>query len=141
MRNLPCGFYISLVNVRTMRKIVQIFVAFSEKLNFTNKNAASEMILPHCNKTSVIYSFLVPDFSFKTDAIANQTTKCDLYCVSLSLVSFSAGFQWVSPSPLTVSIKFIYSENATKIRGSQLYQIANLRANWIPFFTARLSKD
>ena len=141
MRNLPCGFYISLVNVRTMRKIVQIFVAFSEKLNFTNKNAASEMILPHCTKTSVIYSFLVPDFSFKTDAIANQTTKCDLYCVSLSLVSFSAGFQWVSPSPLTVSIKFIYSENATKIRGSQLYQIANLHANWIPFFTARLSKD
>ena len=135
MRNLPCGFYISLVNVRTMRKIVQIFVAFSEKLNFTNKNAASEMILhTNCTKTSVIYSFLVPDFSFKTDAIANQTTKCDLYCVSLSLVSFSAGFQWVSPSPLTVSIKFIYSENATKIRGSQLYRIAKFDLTTGPHF-------
>ena len=111
MRNLPYGFDIYLVSVKTMRKIVQIFVAFSEKLNFTNKNAASEMILhTNCTKTSVIYSFLVPDFSFKTDAIANQTTKCDLYCVSLSLVSFSAGFQWVSPSPLKVSIKSIYSK-------------------------------
>ena len=75
MRNLPCGFCISLVNAKTMRKIVQIFVAFSEKLNFTNKNAASEMSLPHCTKTSVIYLFLVPDFSFKTDAIVNQTQK------------------------------------------------------------------
>ena len=34
MRNLPHGFDICLVNVKTMRKIVQIFVAFSEKLNF-----------------------------------------------------------------------------------------------------------
>ena len=31
---LPHGFDIYLVNVKTMRKIVQIFVAFSEKLNF-----------------------------------------------------------------------------------------------------------
>ena len=29
-------FDIYLVNVKTMRKIAQIFVAFSEKLNFTN---------------------------------------------------------------------------------------------------------
>ena len=35
MCNLPHGFDIYLVNVKTMRKIVQIFVAFSEKLNFT----------------------------------------------------------------------------------------------------------
>ena len=34
LRNLPRGFDIYLVNVKTMRKIVQIFVAFSEKLNF-----------------------------------------------------------------------------------------------------------
>ena len=34
LRNLPYGFDIYLVNVKTMRKIEQIFVAFSEKLNF-----------------------------------------------------------------------------------------------------------
>mgnify|MGYP001399959264 CR=1 FL=1 len=33
--NLPFGLDIYLVNVQTMRKIVQIFAAFSEKLNFT----------------------------------------------------------------------------------------------------------
>ena len=35
MQNLPYGFDIYLVNVKTMRQIVQISVAFSEKLNFT----------------------------------------------------------------------------------------------------------
>ena len=35
LRNLPHGFDIYLVNIKTMRKIAQIFVAFSEKLNFT----------------------------------------------------------------------------------------------------------
>ena len=35
MRDLPHGFGIYLVNNKTMRKIAQIFVAFSEKLNFT----------------------------------------------------------------------------------------------------------
>ena len=34
MRNRPYGFEIYLVNVKTMRTIVQIFVVFSEKLNF-----------------------------------------------------------------------------------------------------------
>ena len=34
MRNHPYGFEIYLVNVKTMRTIAQIFVAFSEKLNF-----------------------------------------------------------------------------------------------------------
>ena len=37
LHNLPFGFEIYLENVKTMRKIVQIFVAFSEKLNFTFK--------------------------------------------------------------------------------------------------------
>ena len=32
--NLPHGLNVCLVNVQTMRKIVQIFVSFSEKLNF-----------------------------------------------------------------------------------------------------------
>ena len=34
MCNRPYGFEIYLVNVKTMRTIAQIFVAFSEKLNF-----------------------------------------------------------------------------------------------------------
>ena len=37
LRNLPHGFDIYLVNVKTMRKIAQIFVAFSEKPNFNSK--------------------------------------------------------------------------------------------------------
>ena len=37
LRNLPHGFDIYLVNVKTMRKIAQIFVAFSEKLNFKKR--------------------------------------------------------------------------------------------------------
>ena len=36
--NLPCGFDIYLVNVKTVRQIAQIFVAFSEKLNFKSRN-------------------------------------------------------------------------------------------------------
>ena len=35
--NLPHDLDINLVHVRTMRKILQIFVTFSEKLNFNNK--------------------------------------------------------------------------------------------------------
>ena len=35
LRNLPHGFDIYLVNAKSMRKILQIFVAFPEKLNFT----------------------------------------------------------------------------------------------------------
>ena len=34
LRNLPRGFDIYLVNLKTMRKFAQIFVAFSEKLYF-----------------------------------------------------------------------------------------------------------
>ena len=36
VRNLPYGFDIYLVNLKTIRQIVHIFVAFSEKLNFTS---------------------------------------------------------------------------------------------------------
>ena len=39
LRNLPYGFDIYLVNIKTMRKIAQIFVAFSEKLNFNTFDA------------------------------------------------------------------------------------------------------
>ena len=37
MHNLPNGFDICLVIVKTIRQIKQIFVAFSEKLNFKGK--------------------------------------------------------------------------------------------------------
>ena len=36
LRNVPHGLDIYLVNAQTMRKIAQIFVAFSEKVNFIN---------------------------------------------------------------------------------------------------------
>ena len=46
--NLPHGLDIYLVNVQTMRKIVQIFVAFSEKLNFiTGHNNGYLHIVDH----------------------------------------------------------------------------------------------
>ena len=38
LRNLPHSFDICLVNVKTMRKISQIFVGFSEMLNFILKH-------------------------------------------------------------------------------------------------------
>ena len=44
VRYRPYGFEIYLVNVKTIRTIAQIFVAFSEKLNF-NKNASISMYL------------------------------------------------------------------------------------------------
>jgi hypothetical protein len=37
VRDRPYGFEIYLVNVKNMRTIAQIFVAFSEKLNFMKK--------------------------------------------------------------------------------------------------------
>ena len=38
VRNLPYGFDIYLINVKIIRQISQIFVAFSEKLNFNFKS-------------------------------------------------------------------------------------------------------
>ena len=46
LRNLPHGFDIYLVSVKTMRKIAQIFVAFSEKLNFNKYNAMVKKLRP-----------------------------------------------------------------------------------------------
>ena len=37
MPNLPYGFDVYKVKIKTTRQIGQIFVAFSEKLNFTGK--------------------------------------------------------------------------------------------------------
>ena len=47
MRNHPYGFEIYLVYIKTIRTIVQIFVAFSEKLNiiFKCKNVDSDYTL------------------------------------------------------------------------------------------------
>ena len=47
MRNLPYGFDIYLVNVKTTRQIAKIFVAFSEKLNF--------MIMKHVCISYMLY--------------------------------------------------------------------------------------
>jgi hypothetical protein len=46
-----------LVNVQTMRKILQIFVAFLEKLNFTIWVASSLHFLLHPNLALVINTF------------------------------------------------------------------------------------
>ena len=43
---LPYGFDIYLVNIKTIRKIAQMFVAFSEKLNFTKESSLLDSI-PH----------------------------------------------------------------------------------------------
>ena len=57
MRNRPYGFEIYLVNVKTIRQIAQIFVAFSEKLNFNKDKSVvytkyqtqkSHKICTHC---------------------------------------------------------------------------------------------
>ena len=45
VRNLPYGFEICWVKVKTMRTIAQIFVAFSEKLNFTTKGARQSYVM------------------------------------------------------------------------------------------------
>ena len=49
VRNRPYGFEIYLVNVKTIRTIAHIFVAFSEKLNFKKWNALSEKKPPLCS--------------------------------------------------------------------------------------------
>ena len=54
MRNRPYGFEIYLVNVKTMIMIVQIFVAFSEKLNFTDLLSNDSKML---NKTRSVLFF------------------------------------------------------------------------------------
>ena len=45
VRNRPYGFEIYLVNVKTIRTIAQIFVAFSEKLNFIRKTSIDTGII------------------------------------------------------------------------------------------------
>ena len=65
MLNLPYGFDIYLVNVNSMRKIGQIFVAFSEKLNFTTEGPINAGVvrrnvskcLDYVNFNGVINSF------------------------------------------------------------------------------------
>ena len=52
MRNRPYGFEIYLVNVKTIRTIAQIFVAFSEKLNFNYyQSVGSNLLFPCLSST------------------------------------------------------------------------------------------
>ena len=48
LRNLPHGFDIYLVNIKTIIKIAQVFVAFSEKLNFNSHNYIKSHNLHNC---------------------------------------------------------------------------------------------
>ena len=58
MRNLPYGFDIYLVNVKTIRQIAQIFVAFSEKLNFMAKVLLKRFAILHCHGLVIISLFV-----------------------------------------------------------------------------------
>ena len=54
VRNRPDGIDIYLVNVKTIRTIAQIFVVFSEKLNFKSCNskrnpARLSLLFSNCN--------------------------------------------------------------------------------------------
>ena len=55
LRNLPHGLDIYIVNIQTMRKIAQIFVAFSENLNFAAKKVVGvHSDSGHLSPTSII---------------------------------------------------------------------------------------
>ena len=75
MRNLPHGFDIYLVNVKTMRKIAQIFVAFSEKLNFSCLSSTCFFLCDIFNSFSMfsyIYQILNPVFNINFNEIQCQ---------------------------------------------------------------------
>ena len=59
---LPHGFDIYLINVKTMRNIAKIFVAFSEKLNFNKKYKFiySEKVTKFCEISTNYLSFVLP---------------------------------------------------------------------------------
>ena len=71
LRNLPHGLNGYLVDVQTMRKIVQIYLAFSEKLNFTEK----KVVLPSAIDTSDI---------FRSNAAVSSNTTLPFYQVRRS---------------------------------------------------------
>ena len=73
LRDLPYGFDIYLVNVKTIRQIVQIFVAFSEKLNFKKYNATLQRRWPHCDQLRLHYT--VYNNMFLTSFISNWPQK------------------------------------------------------------------
>ena len=60
MRKRPYGFEIYLVNAKTMRTIAQIFVAFSEKLNFKQKLPSLAHLITYsqtCIQAQVKFNF------------------------------------------------------------------------------------
>ena len=54
MRNHPYGLEIYLVNVKTMRTIAQIFVAFLEKLNFIAQEWRVQTPIFECSQMVVM---------------------------------------------------------------------------------------
>ena len=70
MWNRPYGFEIYLVNVKTIRTIVQIFVDLSEKLNFTSNYLDSSNLLLFTihwttmwTKFTAVYTFDICDLT------------------------------------------------------------------------------
>ena len=54
MRNRPYGFEIYLVNVKNMRTIAQIFLAFSEKLNLNSSSRNLTIKTQHINLSTYL---------------------------------------------------------------------------------------
>ena len=70
--NLPHGLNVCLVNFQTMRKIVQIFDAFSEKLNFNNPLISTESTQNRRN------------FVFSSESSTWFTNKVSTFCFEVS---------------------------------------------------------
>ena len=82
MRNVPYGFDIYLVNIKTMRTIAKIFEAFSEKLNFTiNKQVID--FCTRCNVALHLYVYLWTSYNNFFGKMSDQFKS--------SGVKFSAG--------------------------------------------------
>ena len=99
LRNRPHGFDIYLVNVKTMRTIAQIFVAFSEKLNFTN---SKEQLGSYCLN---IY------FDRKKETVIGEAQrKCETMHNSFvfCLVNFFFSFFHVLPCHVCMFLLFFF---------------------------------
>ena len=59
LRHPPYGFEIYLLNVKTIRRMAQIFVAFSEKLNFNNKLRPKFKFQIRCSFNAFLILFLL----------------------------------------------------------------------------------
>ena len=91
MHKLPYGFEIYLVNVKTIRQIAQIFVAFSEKLNFMYQNNLDGF--PLIFRPSVVSIILI-----NNELTVYNQGACFLHHQPAGRVHFRDGFLVPEPS-------------------------------------------